>query len=174
MVKNSMEQTILRERARRLSQVTVNHETHAEQRIPMIGFYLTPEQYCLEFSLVREVLVLKELTVIPGVPSFIQGIINVRGQVMSLMNLRKFLEIKESGLTEQNKIIIVQHRGVEIGILVDRVSGMLSVAEKEIDGALPNFGGRGAEFIKGITPQGVIVIDFAALLESKKILVKDL
>lgn len=174
MAKQSTEKALLRERAQKLSQVNINSEETSGQLSTMVGFYLTPEQYCFESGLLKEVLILKEMTIIPGVPSFIQGIINIRGQVMSLMNLRKFLEIKETGITEQNKVMIVCHKGLEIGILVDRISGIFSVEASEIDPALPHFGGRGTEFVKGVTPQGVIVLDFAAMLESRKIIVQDI
>ncbi|MCX6283512.1 MAG: chemotaxis protein CheW [Bacteroidetes bacterium] len=163
---------ILRARARELSKTLANPGENSDQQLAMVGFYMAPEHYCIESSFLKEVLSLKELTFIPGVPAFIQGIINLRGQVMSLMNLRKFLDLKETGISEQNKVMVVSHKGLEIGILVDRISGMFTVGGSEIDQALINFGGQGAEFIKGVTREGVIVLDCAALLESKKILIQ--
>ena len=163
---------ILKERAKRLSLSTGAISEISKDYTSMVEFFLTPEKYCLEFSYLKEVLILKELTAIPGVPDFIQGIINVRGRVMSLMNLRKFLGVKETGITEQNKIMIVSHKGLEIALLVDRISRMFPVSNEDIDPAIPGFGGRGAEFIKGMTSQGIIVLDIATMLESKNIIIQ--
>ena len=167
------DQEILKARALELSKTIAKPGESPDQQLEMVGFYMAPERYCIESSFLQEVLILKELTFIPGVPSFIQGIINLRGQVMSIMNLRKFLDLKETGISEQNKIMIVSHKGLEIGILVDRIKGMFTIGVSEIDPALINFGGQGREFIKGVTREGVIVLDCAALLESKKILIQD-
>lgn len=163
---------ILKERARELSRNVSGSIKNTIHQLTMAGFYMAPEHYCFESHFLKEVLSLKELTFIPGVPSFIQGIINLRGQIMSIMNLRKFLDLKETGIYEQNKIIIVSHQGLEIGILVDRINGLFNLEPSEIDPAIQGFGGKGAEFVKGVTRNGVIVLDFAALLESKKILIQ--
>ena len=167
------DQIILRARAQKLSQILSGTSESSTEQLQLVGFYLAPEHYGIESSFLKEVLNLKDLTFIPGVPSFIQGIINIRGQVMSLMNLRKFLDLRETGISEQNKIMIVSHRGLEIGILVDRISGMFSVAASGIDPAPPHLSGPGSEFVKGVTREGVIVLDCGALLESKKILIQD-
>jgi purine-binding chemotaxis protein CheW len=172
MTARKTDQEILKARAMELSKTVVKPGESSDQQLAMVGFYMAPEHYCIESRFLKEVLSLKELTFIPGVPSFIQGIINLRGQVMSLMNLRKFLDLKETGISEQNKIMVVSHKGLEIGILVDRISGMFTVSISEIDQVLINFGGQGKEFIKGVTREGVIVLDCAALLESKKILIQ--
>lgn len=163
---------LLRERALQLAQTKESTGTTEKRMGQMIGFQLTPIPFCLDFSLVREVLTLKELTIIPGVPEYIQGIINIRGQVMSLINLRKFLEIRESGLTEQNKVIVVHHQGLELAILVDKIDGVISIDEESIDKALPTFGGHGTEFVRGITREGVVFLDIKMMLESKKILIQ--
>ncbi|MCX6280802.1 MAG: chemotaxis protein CheW [Bacteroidetes bacterium] len=167
------EKEILKERAQKLAVLVHTDKQESAQNQSMVGFYLAPGHYCLESAYLREVVILKELTMIPGVPPFIQGIIIIRGQVMSLMNLRKFLDLKETGISEQNKIMIVCHKGMEIGILVDRIEGMFKIDPSSVDPALPHFGGLGAEFVKGVTREGVIVLDCAAMLESKKIIVQD-
>jgi purine-binding chemotaxis protein CheW len=174
MNKVQTDQELLKARAQKLSRVTDNTGGDTEQKVSMVGFYLAPEQYCFEADFLKEVLMLKDLTSIPGVPPFIQGIINIRGQVMSLMSLRKFLELKETGIPEQNKIMIVAHKGLEIGILVDRINGIFPVATSGIDPAPVHLSGQGSEFVKGITREGIIVLDCAALLESKKILIQDI
>ncbi|MEI8049568.1 MAG: chemotaxis protein CheW [Bacteroidota bacterium] len=164
---------ILKERARKLSKALVSEDESSLQGLTMTGFYMAPDHYCFESHLLREVLSLKDLTFIPGVPDFIEGIINLRGQIMSVMNLRKFLDLRETGIYEQNKIIIVSHKGNEAGILVDRIDEMFRVPASEIDAAITGFGGKGAEFVKGITKNGVIVMDFETLMESNKIFVKN-
>ncbi|MBL7113518.1 MAG: purine-binding chemotaxis protein CheW [Bacteroidales bacterium] len=174
MTRIKTDQEVLRERVQKLSQLLTDTHESSEQTLHVVGFYLAPEQYCIETAFLKEVLMLKDLTSVPGVPLFIQGIINIRGQVMSLMNLRQFLDLKETGISEQNKIMIVHHKGLEIGILVDRISGIFSINTSSIDPAPLNLSGQGAEFVRGVTREGVIVLDCAALLESNKILIQDI
>lgn len=162
---------ILKQRAHKLSINSATSEAHSEDSLSMIGFYMMPHEYCFESSVLKEVTSLRNLTVIPGVPPFIQGIFNLRGSVMSLMNLRKFLGISETGISDQNRIMIVSGNGFETGILVDKVGGLFRLKLHDVDAALPSFGGQHAEFVRGITKTGIIVLDIMAILDSKKILV---
>ncbi len=87
-------------------------------------FLLTHENYGIESVYVREVHPLKELTPLPCTPSFVLGIINVRGQILSVIDLKKFFDLPAQEPTSLNKVIIFHNNRIEFGILADAVIGV--------------------------------------------------
>src|SRR5664279_5629709 len=87
--------------------------------VQLIAFSLGAETYGLESAYIREVYPLKDFTPLPGVPAFILGIINVRGQIMPVVDLKKLFNLPEQGITELNKVIILHDDQMEFGILAD-------------------------------------------------------
>ena len=109
---------ILKSRAKDLARKTKN-QMQAEESIQVTEFMLAYEKYAVESSYVREVYPLSDLTPVPCTPAFVLGIINVRGRILSIIDIKKFFELPEKGLTDLNKIIIVQDDRMEFGILAD-------------------------------------------------------
>jgi len=91
--------------------------------IEVIAFTLVTEIYGIESNFVKEVYTLTDFTPLPGVPSYIFGIINVRGQILPVIDLKKFFNLPEKGLGELNKVIILSNGLMEFGILADVVLG---------------------------------------------------
>ena len=85
--------------------------------IEIITFTLATETYGVESAFVREVYPLKEFTPLPGLPPFIFGIICVRGQILPVVDLKKFFNLPEKGLGEMNKVIILGNGQMEFGIM---------------------------------------------------------
>src|ERR1035437_2704679 len=75
--------------------------------VQLITFSLGAETYGLEAAFVQEIYPLKDFTPLPGVPAFILGIINVRGQIIPVIDLKKLFTLPEQGITELNKVIIL-------------------------------------------------------------------
>ena len=163
---------ILKERARILageSSAPVSEEASVE----VITFLLAYETYGIESCFVREVLPIKDITPVPCTPPFVQGIINVRGQILSVIDLKKFMDLPEKGLTELNRVIIVEDGEMEFGILADQVLGVNSLNPKDIQPLPSTFGGPGSEFIKGVALQGVIFLDILKILHAKNVMVHE-
>lgn len=89
---------ILKERARLLAQEPEKKE--AGDTIEILEFSLAHERYGIETSFIREVYPLKEYTPLPCTPAFVFGLINVRGQVLSIIDMRKFFELPEKGISD--------------------------------------------------------------------------
>lgn len=144
-----------------------------EEQIEFIEFLLAYEQYGLESRYVREVYSLKELTPLPCTPPFVLGIINVRGQILPVIDLKKLFDLPQRGLTDLNKVIIVQEGVMELGILADAVTGIRSIPLKELQSSLAVLTGVLAEYLKGVTNERLIVLDVSKILFDHKIVVNE-
>jgi purine-binding chemotaxis protein CheW len=154
---------ILRERASTLAREPKVDQAD-QARLEVIEFILAYERYAIESRWVREVYPLKEITPLPGTPSFVLGIINVRGQIVSVVDLKKFFDLPDKGLTDLNKVIIMGDGNVEFGLLADAVPGMRHIPCDEIQASLPTLTGVRAEYVQGLTADRLIVLNIAKIL----------
>lgn len=141
--------------------------------LDLITFSLSCETYGIESAYVREVYPLKEFTPLPGVPSYILGLIQVRRQIITVVDIKKFLNLPESGLGELNKVIILHDNQMEFGILADVVHGTQTVDLDEIMMAPPTVSGIGEKYLIGVTKERLIVLDAAKLLGDRKMVVEE-
>ena len=115
-----------------------------------LTFFLANEEYGIEILKVQEIIGMLSITAVPRTPSFVRGVVNLRGKVIPIIDLRLKFGMPASKQTEETCIIVVQARGVEIGIVVDRVSEVLDIAADAID-ATPAFGAEvDTEYLLGI------------------------
>jgi len=161
---------ILKKRAKALAREPEIVEG-TQRDLEIVEFLLSYETYGIESSFVREVYPLHEITPLPGTPSFVLGIINVRGQILSVLDLRKFFDLSEKGLTDLNKVIIIHDEKMEFGILADAVTGILKISLDMIQPALPTLTGIRAEYLKGVTDKRVVILDAKKILGDEKIIV---
>lgn len=148
-------------------------QTRAGEEIEVVGFLLAYENYALESSFVREVWPLKQLSPLPGTPPFVAGIINVRGRIVSVINLKKFFDLPEKGLTDFNKVIIIRNDRLEFGLLTDAVTHVSRVSLAEIQPSLPTLAGIRREYLKGVTGGRLVVLDAAKILADPRVIVRD-
>lgn len=164
--------SLLKQRAHALA-LRENDHTAPIERIEIIVFRLAYETYGIETAFVREVYPLKEMTTLPGTPSFVIGIINVRGQIVSVIDLKKFFNLPEKGLGELNKVIIMSNERMEFGILADVVEGTHSVALEEIMAPPPSVIGIGKKYLKGITKEHIVLLEAEGILNDETIIVNE-
>jgi purine-binding chemotaxis protein CheW len=161
---------ILKKRARVLGQEPGKIESE-ENVMDVVVFRLSQETYGIESSFIREVYPLKDITVLPCTSSFVLGIINVRGKILSVIDLKIFFQLPEKGLGDLNKIIIIHNEMMEFGILADAILGTRRIPHDTIQPSLPTVTGIGGEFLKGIAQESVILIDAGKILGNEKIIV---
>lgn len=163
---------ILRERARLLA---CKDEIPAVPDTSMNGLsiLLSEETYLLDSNYIVEVLPLNEITPLPCTPSFILGIINVHGRILAVINLKTFLGLPEKGITNLNRVIVVKHEAVEVGLLADEVLNHQIVSIDRLQKGLPVFSEIQQEFISGITTKGEIIFNLKNFLSSNKIIIKE-
>lgn len=104
-----------------------------------LTFILANEEYGVEILKVREIIGLMPITPVPRTPVFVKGVVNLRGKVISVIDLRMKFDMPSAEATEETCIIVVDDGQMEIGILVDKVSEVLNIASEDIEDA-PSFG----------------------------------
>ena len=165
-------QRILQARAQALAQ---EGKTGAapENYLEVLEFSLAYERYALETSFVREVYHLREFTPLPCTPPFILGIISVRGQILTVIDLKRFFGLPEKGLSDLNKVIILRRGGLEVGLLADAVIGVRTVPLPEVQAPLPTLEGISPDYLKGMTRDALIVLDAEKILADPKLIVHE-
>jgi len=115
-----------------------------------LTFFLNNEEYGIEILKVFEIIGLMPITPVPRTPKSIKGVINLRGKVIPVMDMRTRFGMSSIEATDQTCIIVVQAQGIQMGIIVDKVSEVLDISVEEIDDA-PTFGVQvNTDYILGI------------------------
>ena len=163
---------ILRERAREIAAEPPEKDSSAGS-IEVVEFTLSDERYAFETRHVSKVYPPGEITPLPCTPAFVYGIAYVKGEIISVIDIRKFFDLPERGLSNSNKIIILHSDEMEIGILADSISGVYSIALNKIEPSLPTLTGIREEYLAGVTKERVVILDGAKLLEDRSIIVHE-
>jgi purine-binding chemotaxis protein CheW len=142
-----------------------------------LTFILADEEYGLEILKVREIIGMMKITSVPKTPKYVKGVINLRGVIIPVIDLRLKFGLEETAYTEETCIIVVNvkmnENEVLMGIIVDTVSEVLDISADNIEEA-PSFGGNvETEYILGMgkVKDGVkILLDIDKVLSSKELI----
>ena len=162
---------LLKARATKMAQVVAVVDAE-QQYIEIVEFQLAGEKYGIEATNVREIYPLKELVPVPGTPPFFLGITSVRGQILSVIDIKRLFDLPDKGLTELDKVVIVQSGDVELGIRADVVLGMRVISRGDIQAPLPALTGIREKYLSGITRDTVIILDIQKLLKDESLIVR--
>lgn len=163
---------ILRARARALAR-QVENVPEAATQVEVLEFRLAAEQYAVETAYVSAVHPLKDLTPLPCAPPFVRGVVNVRGLILPVIDLKKFFDLPEEGLTDLHRIIQVQGNDMTLGLLADAVVGVRAIAAASLQSSLPTLTGIRSDYLKGIAAERLVVLDVARILADPSIIVHD-
>lgn len=137
----------------------------------LIVFRLGNEEYGVDIQQVREIIKITDITNVPKAPDFIEGVINMRGQIIPIMDLKKRLELQKTEKGEDTRIIITEVGENVVGMIVDSVSEVNRLPEKDID-PTPNISTDvDADFINGvgkIEDRLLILLDLGKILSKKE------
>lgn len=128
------------------------NETHGEL-IQLVSFKLAGEEYAVEVQKVREIMRMSSVTPVPNTPSDLEGIINLRGQVVPIISLRKKFGMLPGEADHNTRIVVMEIAGTLTGILVDSVSEVIRIAGSEIQPPPPVMAGAmrmDPEVIQGV------------------------
>jgi purine-binding chemotaxis protein CheW len=162
---------ILIERAKLLAVRGRDDRQEAGEELTGLEFLLTPERYAIACHLVHEVLLLKELTPIPGAPAFVAGITNLRGKIISVIDLKIFFHMTTKGITELNKVILLSRQNMEFGILTDAIIGTYNIGVHSLGAPPAHLQDAFAGYVKGLTESGLIVLNGESIMTAKSIVV---
>ncbi|MBN1584548.1 MAG: chemotaxis protein CheW [Anaerolineae bacterium] len=127
----------------------------------LVVFNLANEQFGIDIDAVSSIVEWHEIKAVPYAPPFVEGVTNLRGMVLPVIDLRKRFRLPQKKITANTRIIIVELNGETIGLIVDAVSEVLRVPEKDIDPPSPILITARSTFIAGIAKVGerlIIVI----------------
>lgn len=162
----------LKSRADKLARVP-NQPASAADYIEIVEFLLAHEHYAIESRHIREIHPLERLTPLPCTPPFVLGIVNLRGEMLSVIDIKKFFDLPEQGLTDLNKVIVLQSEHMIFGVLADAIVGVRQVLTADIQCGLPTLTGIRAAYLRGVTPERTVVIDAEKILSDAHIVVHE-
>lgn len=139
-------QTILHQRAQRLSRPV---EEKREKTIKLIVFSLGEEVYGFGAEYAREVVHAERIAVVPCAPDFIEGVINLRGNIISVIDLAKILNIHDKTRVGERWVIVVDAGPIEVALHIDVFHGVFDVPESSIEPPLATLEQMSAQYLKG-------------------------
>ncbi len=165
-------QLILRARAAALAREP-EQSAAEDERIEIVEFLLADERYAIESSYVREVYPLKDLTPLPCTPPFVLGVINLRGKILSVIDLRTIFDLPDRGLSDLNKVVVLDDGTMGFGVLADTIIAARWIPRNALLPSLPTLTGIRAEYLMGVTEERLVVLDGGRILSDRGILVHE-
>ncbi len=139
--------------------------------IQLVTFRLQDESYGINVMQVQEVLRVSEIAPVPGAPVYVLGIINLRGNVVTVIDTRTRFGLPTAELSDSSRIVIIESDKQVVGILVDSVAEVVELRTSEIDSA-PNVGNEeSSRYIQGVATRNenlLIVVDLNKLLTKEE------
>lgn len=145
--------------------------TAGDPVIQLVTFRLKDETYGINVMQVQEVLRVSEIAPVPGAPGYVLGIINLRGNVVTVIDTRTRFGLPMTDLDDASRIVIIESEQQVVGILVDSVAEVVELRQSQIDSA-PNIGSEeSSRYIQGVASRDedlLIVVDLNKLLTDQE------
>lgn len=150
-----------------LNEIEIKKDQMNDEVLQWVTFQLEEETYGINVMQVREVLRYTEIAPVPGAPEYVLGIINLRGNVVTVIDTRSRFGLMEGEVTDNTRIIVIESERQVIGILVDSVAEVVYLRSSEID-TTPSVGtDESSKFIQGVSNREgklLILVDLNKLL----------
>ena len=141
-------------------------DAYLEETSQVVSFEIGSEEYAVDILEVQEINRMVEITSVPKAPGFVEGVINLRGKVIPIIDLRRRFGLPAAERTTESRIVVVDVSRIVVGLIVDSVSEVLRIPSSLIEPP-PNGKGGGAEFHKGVgrvDARLLILLDLERLL----------
>jgi purine-binding chemotaxis protein CheW len=123
----------------------------------LVTFQLGEELYAINIMDVKEIVRVQEIRVLPNAPSYVEGIFNLRGEIIPIINLHKRFHLKKAFTSEEDELlsgfIIIEVEKMKLGIIIDRISRVVTIEKEHIQPPPQMLTGIGAEYIQGVVRQ---------------------
>jgi purine-binding chemotaxis protein CheW len=139
----------------------MNHELH------IVGFQVGRETYGVPITSLHEIVRVPEITAVPDAPDYLEGVINLRGKIVSVMDLRKRFGDKQATLKKHNRILVVEHSGKLAGLIVDSATEVLKIAGEDVEAPPTAFQEGGLNCVTGlgkVRGRLIVLLDMTKLL----------
>jgi purine-binding chemotaxis protein CheW len=161
---------VLEERARLLARVPAP-AVAATEVLLVTTFALAGEHYAIETGHVREVVRAAEFTPVTGAPAFLVGLLNLRGEILAVLDLRGFLGVAAGAWTEHSRVLVLGGERAEFGIVADGAEEVTTLRRDEVFEPPASVAGVGREYMKGVTKDALIVLDGTVLLQDARLFI---
>ncbi|MCK0107160.1 chemotaxis protein CheW [Marinobacter sp. S0848L] len=144
-----------------------HNQAQEDQVLQYVTFHLDDETYGINVMQIQEVLRYTEIAPVPGAPDYVLGIINLRGNVVTVIDTRRRFGLMDADVTEATRIVVMESENQVMGVLVDSVAEVIYLKASEIETA-PNVGNEeSAKFIQGVCNKNgelIILVEFEKML----------
>jgi purine-binding chemotaxis protein CheW len=163
---------ILADRALALAK-PLEDTTPSTEMIELLVVSLGGERFGIETVYALEAISLRELIPVPCTPAFVLGVVNYRGRILTVLDLRSLLGLSGGGVSEGNKVVSVEAGGMTFGIVVDTVAGTISVLAQKVAPPPEALTGLRMDLTRGITEELITILDLDALARAPAILINE-
>jgi purine-binding chemotaxis protein CheW len=143
------------------------------RELHIVGFQVGRETYGVPITSLHEIVRVPEITAVPDAPDYLEGVINLRGKIVSVMDLRKRFGDKQAKAKRQNRILVVEHSGKLAGLIVDSASEVLKIAGEDVEAPPTVFQEGGLNCVTGlgkVRGRLIILLDMTKLLAPASLL----
>jgi len=137
------------------------------RELHIVGFQVGRETYGVPITSLHEIVRVPEITAVPDAPDYLEGVINLRGKIVSVMDLRKRFGEKEAEVKKNNRILVVEHERRLAGLIVDSASEVLKIPADDVEPPPAVFQEGGLNCVTGLGKVGgrlVVLLDMSKLL----------
>lgn len=138
------------------------------RELHVVGFRIGAETFAVPIGLVHEIVRVPEITAVPDSPDYVEGVINLRGKIVSVIDLRKRFGEKEITRHKKNRILVTDVDGKLVGLIVDAASEVLKLPETEVEPPPPVFDEKDVNYVTGLGKlkgRLIILIDLTKVLQ---------
>jgi purine-binding chemotaxis protein CheW len=139
----------------------------------IVGFQIGRETYGVPITSLHEIVRVPEITAVPDAPEYLEGVINLRGKIVSVMDLRKRFGMKQAALKKGNRILVVEHGGRLAGLIVDSASEVVKIPAEDVEVPPAAFSDGGLNCVTGlgkVRGRLVVLLDMSKLLAPASLL----
>jgi purine-binding chemotaxis protein CheW len=128
----------------------MEEEIVIESEIQLVAFQLGREEYGVSILQVQEIKRMTDITRVPHTPEYIRGVMNLRGSVLPVIDLKKRLGLQPTEVTDDTRIVIVKVADLSVGLIVDAVSEVMAIEQASIENAQSVVSGVAANYLDGV------------------------
>ncbi|MDN5326573.1 MAG: purine-binding chemotaxis protein CheW [Moorella sp. (in: firmicutes)] len=145
--------------------------TETAPEIQLVVFQLAGETYGVDINHVQEIIRMQSITAIPRTPAFVEGVINLRGRIIPILDMHKRFHLPASETTNNTRIMVVELGQVTVGMIVDSVSEVLRLPTTSIEPPPPMISGIDVAYLKGVgkwNDRLIILLDLERVLRESE------
>ena len=138
------------------------------RELHIVGFQVGRETYGVPITSLHEIVRVPEITAVPDAPDYMEGVINLRGKIVSVIDLRKRLGEKKVTISKRNRILVVEHKGRLSGLIVDSASEVLKVPASDVEPSPAALQDGGLNCVTGlgkVKGRLIVLLDMTRLLD---------